>query len=833
MTTLIPKLVRDVLSSSFLDYSMSVITDRALPDVRDGLKPVHRRILYAMNELGNSYNRPYKKSARVVGDVIGKYHPHGDSSVYGAIVRMAQTFTMSAPLVDGQGNFGSIDGDNPAAMRYTEVRLTRIAGEMFGDLHKETIGYRPNYDGSEKEPEVLTVPYPNLLVNGVEGIAVGMACCIPPHNLKAVVEATLHLMDHPEASVADIVGILQAPDFPTAGIVHGLDGFAEAVETGRGRIKIRSRWHEEDRPRGGKAIVIDELPYQVNKADLVAKIAELVSLRQIEGIAELRDESNKEGIRIWIGLKKDESPDVIFSQLVSKTAVEESISYNCTVLSQGRPKLLGLREIIKEWLQFREEVVLARHIFERKQALARLHILEGFMAALGQLDAVIKTIRESDSAPAAKAALMALLQVDEGQAQAVLDLRLQKLTGLELDSIRNEHAQVKALVAELTTIIEDPQRIRAVIREELKDISGRYGSARRTEIGHGISDITREDLIVREDVLIAMTQGGYIKRMPVTALSRQNRGTRGKKAVEVGDEDSISFMRQSHSHDSLMVFARNGQVYGIKAYRIPEAGLGSKGRHIRNVIEGLDQEISAVLALPEHDPALSVLTVTKSGQVKRSSIEDYSGATRKGGIRGVGLDENDELLASFTVRQGDHLMLVANSGKAIRFDLEQVREMGRAAGGVRGIKLDEGEFLVGAAVVPADCPEEADKLYLLCVGEQGVGKRTPVSEFPCQGRAGQGVIAFKANTKTGNLVTAMAVTLDQDLIMLSSNGVSNRIAVKDIRETGRAASGVFLMNIDPGQRLVSATTVLHCDDEESAQDSPQGAAGEEMASSVV
>lgn len=814
MSIIIQKLVKDIMSQSFLDYSMSVITDRALPDVRDGLKPVHRRILYAMNQLSNDWNKPYKKSARIVGDVIGKYHPHGDTSVYGAAVRMAQSFSMSLPLVDGQGNFGSIDGDAPAAMRYTEIRLTRLSGEMFSDIDKETVNWRPNYDGSEKEPEVLTTPFPNLLVNGVEGIAVGMASLIPPHNLRAVVDTTMMLMDNPQATTAEVVAILKAPDFPTAGIVHGLDGFAEAVETGRGRIKVRAKWHEEDRGRGLKAIVIDELPYQVNKAKMVARIAELVREKEVEGISDLRDESNKEGIRVWIALKKDESADAVFSSLATKTELETSISYNCVVLSGGKPCQLSLKEIIMQWITFRQEVVLARHIFERKQALARLHILEGYMAALGMLDEVIATIRGSDSTAAARAGLIALLSIDEQQAQAVLDLKLQKLTGMELDGIRAEHAAVTLKVADLTAIIESPERIRGVIKEELADISKRYGHDRRTEIGHGISDITREDLIPREDVLIAMTQGGYVKRMPANALARQNRGTRGKKAMEVGDDDSISFMKHSHSHDNLMVFARSGQVYGIKAYRIPEASLTTKGRHIRNVIDGLDEEISAVLALPEHDPSMSVLTVTKSGQVKRSSIEDYSGATRKGGIRGVGLDDDDVLLGAFAVRDDDNLMLVANSGKAIRFEMSDIRVMGRAAGGVRGIKLDEGEFLVGAAVVPK---ERSEELFLLCVGSQGVGKRTSVDEFPVQGRAGQGVIAFKANSKTGDLVMAMSVTLNNDLIMFASNGVSNRISVPDIRETGRAASGVFLMNVDAGHKLVSATTALRLSEEEATE----------------
>lgn len=804
------------MEQSFIDYAMSVITDRALPDVRDGLKPVHRRILFAMHDAGNSHNKAYRKSARTVGDVIGKYHPHGDASVYMAAVRMAQPFSMSTLLIDGQGNFGSVDGDYPAAMRYTEMRLTRLTGEFFTDLHKETIEFVPNYDGTEVEPSVLTTPYPNLLVNGVEGIAVGMASRIPPHSLRAVCATTLMLIDRPEASTAEVVAVLQAPDFPTAAIVHGLDGFAQAVETGSGRIKIRSRWHQEDRGRGAKAIVIDELPYQVNKAILVAKIAELVRDKKLEGIVDLRDESNKDGIRVWIALRKDESTEAVFAELASKTELEVAMSYNCVVLDGGRPKLLGLKDIILRWIAFREEVVLARHVFERKQALARLHILEGYMAALGMLDQVIALIRAAAGPAAAKSGLMALLNVDELQAQAILDLRLQKLTGMELEGIRSEHAEVLAKIAGLTEIIESPERIRNVIRGELAEISNRFGADRRSEIGVGISDITREDLIPREDVLITMTQGGYVKRLPANALRSQNRGTRGKTAMAVGDDDSISFMRQSHSHDSLMVFAKSGQVYGIKAYRIPEGTLTTKGRHIRNVIDGLDEEISAVLALPEKDPETTVLTVTRSGQVKRTAIEDYDGATRKGGIKGVGLaegtgtDDDDVLIGAFTVRDRDDVMLISSSGQAIRFEASDVRVMGRTAGGVRGIRLDAGESLIGAAIVPEGA---AKGLHLLCVGENGVGKRTPIDEFPIQGRAGSGVIAFKSSGKTGKLVTAMAVTEDQDLIMLSSNGVSNRVAVKEIRETGRSASGVILMNLDAGHRLVSATTAVRQADE--------------------
>lgn len=813
------QLINDVMKQSFIDYAMSVITDRALPDVRDGLKPVHRRILYAMHESGNTHSKAYRKSARTVGDVIGKYHPHGDLSVYGAAVRMAQEFSMSMPLIDGQGNFGSIDGDMPAAMRYTEMRLAKITSEFFSDLEKDTVVWNDNYDGSEKEPTVLPMPYPNLLVNGVEGIAVGMASSVPPHNLRDVCETARMMIERPDATDLDVINSLKGPDFPTAALVHNMDEFARAVESGRGSVKVRSRWHEEDRGRGAKAIIIDELPYQVNKARLVATIARLVREKKVEGITDLRDESNKDGVRIYIALKKDESPEAIFAELASKTDLEVSVSYNVVVLDGGRPRQIGLREVILRWIDFRFDVVLARHVYDRAQAQKRLHILEAYIKALGLLDQVIALIRGAATPEVAKTGLIELLGVDEAQAQSILDLRLQKLTGMEIDSIRKDHEQVLAKIAELTAIIDSPERIRQIMHEELGQIADRYGHDRRTEIAMGLSDITREDLIAREDVLIAMTQNGYIKRLPSNALKSQNRGTRGKSAISVDDDDNLSFLRQAHSHDSLIVFSQSGQAYGIKAYQIPEGSLSTKGRHIRNVIEGLDEEIMAVVTLPEADSALSVLTVTASGQVKRTDLQSYDNATRKGGIRGVGLDEDDRLVGAFTVTDEDHVMLISKSGKSIRFCASDVRTMGRTAGGVRGIKMDYKDEVVGVAIVPAG---QDDGLDLLCVGEKGVGKRTPIREFPTQNRAGGGVIAFKASAKTGELVAAMGVTVAQDLIMLASNGVSNRVAVADIRETGRAASGVILMNLDDGAALVSATTTVkeEPDPEETTQDEP-------------
>jgi len=834
--------VKDLMEQNFIDYAVSVLTDRALPDVRDGLKPVHRRILHAMHEAGNTWNKGYKKSARMVGDVIGKYHPHGDSSVYGAAVRMAQTFSMRHVLIDGQGNFGSVDGDAPAAMRYTEMRLSRLAGEMFSDIDKETITWHPNYDGNESEPSVLTTPYPNLLVNGVEGIAVGMATSIPPHNLRAVVEATIGLIDNPNLSPHAIMGFLKAPDFPTGGLVYGLDGFADAIEHGRGGLRLRSKWHEEERGRGATSLVLDELPYQVNKARLVAKVADLVRSKEIDGIVGLRDESNKEGMRVVIELRSDVSAEVIFAQLAAKTDVETSVSYNCVVLDGGTPRTMGIKDMLRRWLTFREEVVLRRHVFERKQALAKLHILDGFMVAIGMMDQVIALIRGAVGPAEAKSGLMALLSIDDIQTQAILDLRLQKLTGLEIDAIKSEHQEYTDKVVALTTLIDSPEKIRGVIRDELEDIAKRYGEDRKTEIGHGIGDISREDLIEREDVLITMTRNGYIKRMPASALSAQGRGTRGRRLMDAGEDDDVTSIFQCNSHDQMMIFTESGQVYAGKAYKIPEGSVNAKGRHIRNVIEGMDEEIMAMLALPESAPDMSIITVTAEGQVKRTSLDDYANASRKGGIKGVAVDDDDTLIGVFACRPHDHMILTCNAGRAIRFDIEDVRVMGRTAGGVRGMKLDLGEKLVGAHVVhgngqplpkkmeqreidgvmqPVEVEDTSvmdDGRFLVCIGEQGVGKRTPVSDFPVQSRAGKGVIALKVNKKTGFLVSALGATIDQDLILFASNGVTNRISVESVRETGRAASGVILMSLDKGETVISTTTALRKDEPQDGEE---------------
>ena len=802
MSRVIQKQAKIIMEESFIDYAMSVITDRALPDIRDGMKPVHRRILFAMHESGNDAGKPYRKSARMVGDVIGKYHPHGDTSVYGAAVRMAQPFSMGALLIDGQGNFGSVDGDNAAAMRYTEMRMTRLAGEIFRDLHKETVQWAPNYDGSEKEPVCLPTPFPNILVNGTDGIAVGMASSIPPHNLSAVIRAVLELMDNPSVTDAGIIQLLEAPDFPTGAIVHGLDGFAEAVISGRGRVRLRSKWHAEDRARGGKSIVIDELPYQVNKAALVEKIANLVRDKKIEGITDLRDESSKEGIRVVIEVRRDESPEAVFSALCNSTDIEIGVSYNCVVLDHGIPRQMGLRTILEKWIEFRKDVVLKRHVFERKQAESRLHILEGFMAAISRLDEVIVVIRSAKDSEEARNGLVSLLGIDSGQSDEILKLRLQRLTGLELDGIRAEHGEVTALVRSLTEIIESADRIRAVIRSELEDIDRRFGGPRRTEIGHGLSSVTRADMIPQEDIVIVITRKGYVKRLPVSALAAQNRGTRGKRSIDVGEDDEISAIYDAHTHDTILVFDEAGQAYACNGYDIPESGPGSKGRHIKNVIEGFEREIAAIIRVPSDIPDPSVTLVMSDGTVKRSAFDEYRSAKRRGGVSGVTLNGNT-IVGAFVTRAGQQMMIVSSAGYAIRFSVDEIREIGRMGQGVRGMRLDPSETVIGAHVMDADSSD-----CLVCIGQNAVGKRTSLDEFPSQNRGGQGVIAFKASRKTGPLVAAFGVSDDIDVVLLASNGVSNRVAANSMRVTGRATSGVYLMNLDANATVISATTVI-------------------------
>lgn len=790
--------VTQVMNSSYLDYAMSVITSRALPDVRDGLKPVHRRVLFAMHELGLLPNRAYKKSARVVGDVIGKYHPHGDSAVYDAAVRMAQPWSMRHPLIDGQGNFGSMDGDGAAAMRYTEMRMTHFGAAFFDGIEKETVDFAPNYDGSEHEPSVLPVALPNIWINGTEGIAVGMATAIPTHNLRETVAALLAFVDNREISIAEIAKLMPGPDFPTGGIVHDLDGYISALESGRGRVKIRAKWHEESLSKRGNrsAIVIDEFPYQVNKAKVVEKIAELVKEKSIEGIADLRDESSKEGIRVVIELKTGVSAELIFNQLITMTELEKSYSYNCMLLDGGRPRQLGIHDIFDRFVTFRLDVIKRAAEFDLRKAQARLHILDGFLKALDRLDETIKTIRAAKNQEDANQALQALLSIDEIQAKAILDMRLHRLTSLAIADVRAEHADLLVKIDDLNDIIaREPRRIE-IMKADLVAAAERFGDERRSEIAHGLSALTREDLIEKEDVLIPVTNGGYLKRTPLAALAAQNRGTRGRNWMSVGEDDFVVAVHAGSTHDYLLAVTDSGQVHAVKAFQIPEGGAGTKGRHFRNVFEGVQGNLMKILSATEFSDDLYLLTLTAKGLIKRTPLSDYRNSVRMSGIQGVRINEGDRIVAAGLCRDNDHVVIVSDAGKAIRFEINQksLRPMGRVSAGNIAMRVSEGTEVIGMVIVPHETIGTESEPQILCIGSQGVGKRTPVEDFPTQHRGGQGVICFNLNRKTGDLVRALGVTEDQDLVLFGDSGGANRIRVKDVRQTGRAAAGVILMS---------------------------------------
>lgn len=802
--------VETVMRDSYLTYAVSVITDRALPDVRDGLKPVHRRILFAMHNQHLSASSAFRKSARVVGDVIGKYHPHGDTAVYDAMVRMAQPWTLLHPLVDGQGNFGSVDGDRPAAMRYTEVRMRRLADALFADIEKDTVEFRDNYDGAEREPVVLPAAYPNVLVNGADGIAVGMATRVLPHNLGEVIDAFEAYVNNPEITPAELLQYMPAPDFPTGGLVYDLDGYAQALAAGRGRIRLRAKWHEETRKQGVN-LVIDELPYQVNKAQLVEAIGALVKERQVEDVADLRDESDKGGVRIVIELKRGAMAEVVFNQLAAVTALDIALSYNVMLLLGQQPLQMGFIEIFKHFLEFRLEVVRRRVQFDLQKAQARLHILDGLMRALNALDEVIALVRSTPDGATARAGLQDLLGLDAGQAQAILDLRLQKLTGMELSALRAEFDAVTAQVAECQAILADPARQQAMVLEDASAVRAKFAQPRCTEIAHHLSTLDREDLVPCEPVLIPVTRGGYLKRIPARLMNAQHRNTRGKSWMVLGDTDFVESVYTGSTHDVLLAMTQTGQLHARKVYQLPEGGANTKGRHVRNIFEDLQGEIQTILTVPAFSDEWYLLSVSAKGQVKRTALSHYLSATRKGGVQGVLVDDGDRIAAVAACREGDHVLLVSSAGKAIRFRItaDEVRPMGRVAGGVRGIRLEDDAEVVGLVVLP----QGEDVGQLLCIGANGVGKRTPVSEFQPQTRGGVGVSSFNINSKTGPLVRAMAVVDSDDLVMITDSGVSNRIRVESIRLTGRIASGSFLMNLDQGDRIVDAVAVVPEPDE--------------------
>jgi DNA gyrase subunit A len=832
--------LEDEMQQSYLDYAMSVIVGRALPDVRDGLKPVHRRVLHAMRELGNDYNKPYKKSARVVGDVIGKYHPHGDSAVYDTIVRMAQPFSMRYLLVDGQGNFGSVDGDAPAAMRYTEVRMSRIAHELLADIEKETVNFVENYDGSESEPSVMPTRIPNLLVNGSSGIAVGMATNIPPHNLNEVVIACLALIDDPAIDIPGLMEHLPGPDFPTAGIINGAQGIYAAYKTGRGRVHIRARTDTEEFKAGREAIVVSELPYQVNKARLIEKIADLVREKRIEGISELRDESDKDGMRIVIELKRGESSDVVLNNLYKQTPMQSVFGINMVALHEGQPKLMNLKQVLEAFLAHRREVVTRRTIFDLRKARDRAHVLEGQTVALANIDEVIALIKASPSPAEAKAALIArewepgsvtdMLEragetdtrpdglgeefglidgsyhLSPVQAQAILDLRLHRLTGLEQEKILNEYKEILGKIKEFSIILADPDKLLQVIRDELGAVRDRYGDERRTEIVQDHSDLQVEDLIPQEDVVVTLSHGGYAKAQPIGAYQAQRRGGRGRSATKVKDEDFVDKLFVANTHDTMLCFSSLGKMYWLKVYQVPQASRGSRGKPIVNLLP-LDagERIHTVLPIKEFDQDSFVFMSTSGGTVKKTPLSQFS-RPRASGIIAIDLRNGDKLVDAAITDGNAEILLVASSGKSIRFHESDVRPMGRGAAGVRGIKLPPGHEVIALSIVREG--------LVLTATENGYGKRTAVSDFPVQGRGGQGVIAIQTTERNGRTVGAVLVADDDEIMLISSNGTLVRTTVDEISIQGRNTQGVRLIRVESGQRLVGLARIEFIGDEE-------------------
>ncbi|WP_147652367.1 DNA gyrase subunit A [Vulcaniibacterium gelatinicum] len=825
---IIPVNLEDEMRRSYLDYAMSVIVGRALPDVRDGLKPVHRRVLHAMNELGAHSNKPYYKSARIVGDVIGKYHPHGDAAVYDTLVRMAQPFSLRYLLVDGQGNFGSIDGDNPAAMRYTEARMSRLAHELLADIDKETVDFQPNYDEKELEPTVLPTRVPNLLVNGSAGIAVGMATNIPPHNLAEVVDATIALIDNPQIDVDGLMDHIPGPDFPTAGIINGTAGIVAAYRTGRGRVRMRARAEIETDDNGREAIVVTEIPYMVNKARLIEKIAELVKEKKLEGIAELRDESDKDGMRIYIEVKRGESAEVVLNNLYQQTQMESVFGINMVALVDGRPRLLNLKQILEAFVRHRREVVTRRTIFELRKARARAHILEGLTVALANIDEMIELIKTSESPQVAKERMLArtwapglvgallaaagaeasrpedlppgvglvdgAYQLTETQAREILEMRLHRLTGLEQEKLTEEYRQLLDTIAGLIRILEDPDVLREVIRTELRNLKEEYGDARRSEIRQSEEDLDILDLIAPEDVVVTLSHAGYAKRQPVSAYRAQRRGGRGRTAVATKEEDFIDQLWLVNTHDTLLAFTSAGRVFWLPVHLLPEAGPNARGRPIVNWIPLEDGEkVQAVLPVREYEEGRYVFFATRNGTVKKTPLTEFAYRLQRGKIA-INLEAGDALVGvALTDGQRD-IMLFASNGKAVRFDEAEVRAMGRTATGVRGMKLAEGEQVMSLIVLEG----EGD---ILTATEHGYGKRTPVAEYPRKGRGTQGVIAIQTSARNGRLVGAVQLSDHHEVLLISDGGTLVRTRAAEISQVGRNTQGVMLMRLAEGESL--------------------------------
>ncbi|CAM3719045.1 DNA gyrase subunit A [Polynucleobacter antarcticus] len=868
----LPISLEDEMRRSYLDYAMSVIVGRALPDVRDGLKPVHRRVLFAMYELNNDWNRAYKKSARIVGDVIGKYHPHGDSAVYDTIVRMAQDFSLRYMLVDGQGNFGSVDGDNAAAMRYTEIRLRKIAHDLLADLDKETVDFGPNYDGSEKEPLILPAKVPNLLINGSSGIAVGMATNIPPHNLDEVVTACLHVLHNPECTIDELIEIVPAPDFPTAGIIYGVQGVREGYRTGRGRVVMRAKTHFEDLDKGARqSIIVDELPYQVNKKTLLERIAELVNEKKIEGISDLRDESDKSGMRVVIELKRGEVPEVVLNNLYKSTQLQDNFGMNMVALVDNQPRLLNLKQMLEYFLQHRREVVTRRTIFELRKARERGHVLEGLAVALANIDEFIATIKGAANPVIAKQELMSkawdssmvremlaraetdtpggrnayrpegllpeygmqtsgLYRLSDSQAQEILQMRLQRLTGLEQDKIVNEYKEVMSEISDLLDLLAKPERVTQVIEAELKEVQAEFGiaggdSGRRSFIEMNATELFTEDLITPQDMVVTLSNTGYMKSQPLSEYRAQKRGGRGKQATATKNEDWIETLFVANTHDIILCFSDRGRMYWLKVWEVPQGSRISRGKPIVNMfplIEG--EKITVILPIKGYQDDQYVFMATSLGTVKKTRLSDFSNP-RKAGIIAVDLNENDFLVGA-AITDGQHdVMLFSDAGKAVRFDENDVRPMGRTARGVRGMNLGEGHQVIAMLVAPAEAAEGAEAAVVdasgiaipssvLTATENGFGKRTPIGEYTRHGRGTKGMIAIQTTERNGKVVAAALVSPEDQIMLITTGGILVRTRVSEIREMGRATQGVTLINVDEGTRLSGLQRIAESDSDD-------------------
>jgi DNA gyrase subunit A len=806
-----PISIETEMKSAYLDYAMSVIVGRALPDVRDGLKPVHRRVLFAMNELGNGYNKAYKKSARIVGDVIGKYHPHGDQAVYDTMVRMAQEFSMRYPLIDGQGNFGSVDGDPPAAMRYTEVRMTRLSSEFLSDIDKETVDFGRNYDDSLDEPLILSAKVPNLLLNGSAGIAVGMATNIPPHNIVEVSKAMQRLIDNPNASIDELMKDVRGPDFPTAGIICGTEGIQSAYRTGRGKVVIRSRVTLEPMEKGNRErIIVSELPYQVNKAKMIEHIADLARDKKIEGISEIRDESNREGIRVVIELKRDVNSTVLLNQLYQNTDLQTSFGIIMLTLVGNRPKVLNLKEMLTEFIAFRREVVTRRCIFELGKAKARAHILEGLKIALDELDAVISLIRKSKDPIVARDGLMKNFKLSMIQSQAILDMRLQRLTNLEREKILDEYKAVMAEIDRLETILGNEKLIYKIISDETAEMVKLYGDKRRTEIQGKIVEMDAEDLIQEEEMVVTISHQGYIKRNPLTLYHSQKRGGRGKLGMGVKDEDFPSMIFTSSTHDYLLVFSNTGRVYWVKVHEIPQLGRTSKGKPMVTMVKmSPEEKMTAILSVPKFVEGQYILMCTAQGVIKKCDLMDFANP-RASGIIAIGLDKGDTLISAQLTDGQNEMVLTTHGGISIRFHEKDVRSMGRSAGGVRGIDLEEKDYVIGMVLA-------RDKTYLLTATERGYGKRTELEEYRTQSRGGKGLISTKITDRNGPVIGCLQVQDDDDVMILTDQAKVIRMHAKEISIFGRNTQGVRLVTLEKGEKI-TAVTKLAIEDDDDASD---------------